>query len=163
MSVAVKHQAYELLWDLNEVCIFYEIALQALWNSILLSELRNVQLPHLRTVFQHITSVFVCDALLWCRCPTVGWEPPVWKPQSLKEEISCNKTISLSHKCGTQSKLFRFNSHLEQGLIWSGDHFLLRNDFIFASAETSLPSVVQDVVSCSAQAELEVCWDHLRL
>lgn len=123
MRVAVKHEAYELLWDLNNVCIFYETALQALRNSISLSEPRNVQLPHLRAVFQRMRSLFVSDVLHWCCCRTMGWEPPGRKPQGLKKEISCNKTVLLSHKCGTQNKLFCLNSHLEQGLIWFGNHF----------------------------------------
>lgn len=93
------------------------MALQALINSISLSEPKNVQFPLLRAVFQHIASLFVCDVLLQCLCLTMGQRAEVREPQGLQKEISCNKTILLSRKCGTQSKLLLLNSHLEQALI----------------------------------------------
>lgn len=135
------------------------MTLQALINSISLSELKNIQFLHLRAAFQHITSLFVCDVCIHCHCPTTGWKTSVQKPKGLKKEISCHKTILLSHKCGTQSKLF-LNSHLEQVFNWSGNHFIFFLFFFSLSRNHPLLfSCVGWVVIHCSQAELKVFWE----
>lgn len=80
------------------------MTIQALINSISLSELKNIQLLHLRAAFNtshpYLSVVFGFTATV----PPQGEKLRYKSPRALKKK-SRHKTILLSHECGTQSKL----------------------------------------------------------